>query len=202
VTAEPAWVGGPVDSGPVGGVVVGGAELPVRRRRGGDSSSDLDRAVDAAVLRRCTGPTVVLGCGPGRLTAALAARGVAALGVDSSPVAVRTTVARGGLALQRDLFGPLPGHGRWAHVLLAEGTIGIGGDPLRVLRRAAELLAPDGVVVVELEDTGPTLVERVGLDGVGALAAAAGLVLLETTVVHEHAVVVLGVRPAEERSRA
>jgi SAM-dependent methyltransferase len=194
-------------------------ELPVDRWLGGASSSDLDRAVDAAMLRHCAGPTMDLGCGSGRLTAALAVRGVSALGVDSSALAVRMTVARGGLALQRDLFAPLPGLGRWAHVLLADGNIGIGGDPLRVLRRAAELLAPDGVVVVELEATGPTLVQRlrletedgsghwfrwarVGLDGIGALAAAAGLVLLEATVVHEQAVAVLGVRRDEERSSA
>lgn len=194
-------------------------QLPVRRWLGGAASTELDRAVDAAMLSYCTGPTMDLGCGPGRLTAALAVRGVAALGVDSSALAVRMTVARGGLALQRDLFAPLPGHGRWAHVLLADGNIGIGGDPLRVLRRAAELLAPDGVVVVEVEATGPTVVDRlrletehgvgdwfrwarVGLDGIGALAAAAGLVLLDTTVVHHQAVAVLGVRPDEERNSA
>ena len=32
--------------------------------------------------------------------------------------------------LRRDLFAPLPGEGRWHHVLLADGNIGIGGDPV------------------------------------------------------------------------
>ena len=185
-------------------------QLPMRRWLGGAAASEADRAVDAAMLRHCTGPTVDLGCGPGRLTAALAVRGVAALGVDTSALAVRMTVARGGLALQRDLFAPLPGHGRWSHVLLADGNIGIGGDPLRVLRRAAELLAPDGVIIVEVAAKGATVVDRlrletedglgqwfrwarVGVDGIATLAAAAGLVLHHTTVVREHAVAVLGV---------
>ena len=43
-------------------------------------------------------------------------------------------------ALRRDVFEPLPGTGRWQTVLLADGNVGLGGDPLRVLRRAAELL--------------------------------------------------------------
>ncbi|MEO6882272.1 MAG: SAM-dependent methyltransferase, partial [Mycobacteriaceae bacterium] len=99
-------------------------ELPVGRWLGGAAATNADRVVDAAMLALCAGPTLDLGCGPGRLTAALAARGVAALGVDTSALAVRLTIARGGLALRRDLFGALPGHGRWAHVLLADGNVG------------------------------------------------------------------------------
>ena len=41
-------------------------------------------AVDLRLLDRCAGPTLDLGCGPGRLAAALAGRGVPALGVDVS----------------------------------------------------------------------------------------------------------------------
>lgn len=40
---------------------------------------------DAWLLDRCAGPVVDLGCGPGRLLVALAARGIPALGVDHSP---------------------------------------------------------------------------------------------------------------------
>lgn len=175
--------------------------LPLHRWLGA-SEAGVDGPGDAAVLARCTGPTIDLGCGPGRLTAALTARGVPALGVDTSAVAVRMTLARGALALQRDVFSPLPGAGRWQHVLLADGNVGIGGDPERLLRRCAELLGPDGTVVVELEAAGErtrraTL--RLETDtgagawfpwahlGPGAAAragAAAGLRLLDVTHVH------------------
>nr|WP_306303542.1 hypothetical protein [Rhodococcus sp. BS-15] len=57
----------------------------------------------------------------------------------------------------RDLFEPLPDTGNWSCVLLADGNIGIGGDPVRLLRRAADLLAPHGAVIAEVDapsDTG------------------------------------------------
>jgi SAM-dependent methyltransferase len=109
-------------------------------------------AADAWLLDRCTGPTLDLGCGPGRLVAALADRGVPALGVDDSPVARVLCRRRGAPMVRADVFGPLPGEGTWSHVLLADGNVGIGGDPVRLLRRAAALLAPGGTVLVE---TGP-----------------------------------------------
>jgi SAM-dependent methyltransferase len=90
-----------------------------------------------------------MGCGPGRLVAALVRRGIPALGVDASAAAVAQCRVRGAPVLRRDLFAPIPG--RWAHVLLADGNIGIGGDPLRLLRRAAALLRPRGTVLVETD---------------------------------------------------
>jgi len=104
---------------------------------------------DRWLLDRCTGPVVDLGCGPGRLVVALARRGIPALGVDVSATAVARCRARGGAVLHRDLFAALPG--RWDHVLLADGNIGIGGDPLRLLRRAVALLRPGGTVLVETD---------------------------------------------------
>ncbi|NUT92622.1 MAG: class I SAM-dependent methyltransferase [Saccharothrix sp.] len=109
---------------------------------------------DEVLLDACTGPTVDLGCGPGRLVAALVARGLVALGVDHSPVAVALTRARGGPAIRRDALGRLPGTGRWAHVLLADGNVGIGGDPVALLRRARKLLRRGGTVLVEVEPPG------------------------------------------------
>ncbi|MFB7169411.1 methyltransferase domain-containing protein [Streptomyces sp. NPDC056254] len=106
-------------------------------------------AGDESVLARCRGAVLDVGCGPGRLVAALAERGHRALGVDVSPAAVTSTVRRGGTALCRSVFGPLPGEGRWTTVLLIDGNIGIGGDPLALLDRAAELLAPGGRVIAE-----------------------------------------------------
>jgi SAM-dependent methyltransferase len=109
------------------------------------------RPGDAGLLRRCRGPVLDVGCGPGRLAAAL---GRAALGVDVCPEAVRQTRSRGAYALRRDVFDPLPREGAWRRVLLADGNIGIGGDPVRLLRRCAELLAPGGGVLVEVTAPG------------------------------------------------
>ncbi|MDV8024777.1 class I SAM-dependent methyltransferase [Rhodococcus sp. IEGM 1330] len=123
--------------------------LPLQRWMGGDTASFDDRRVDEAILALCTGSTLDLGCGPGRLTAALIARGITALGVDDSAAAVALCRARGGPARHQDLFAPLPRTGRWRHALLADGNIGIGGDPLALLHRTAQLLEPGGTLVVE-----------------------------------------------------
>ncbi|MFC9550899.1 methyltransferase domain-containing protein [Rhodococcus sp. NPDC056960] len=125
--------------------------LPLDRWMGGDASCLSDRIADRMMLTGCRGPTVDLGCGPGRLTAALVSAGVTVLGVDSSFTAVQLTIRRGGLALHRDIFAPLPRSGRWDRVLLADGNIGIGGEPVRVLRRARELLQPHGIVIAEVD---------------------------------------------------
>lgn len=109
---------------------------------------------DRGLLARCSGPTLDIGCGPGRLTRALNRLGHAALGIDVSAAAVRLARARGATALRRDVFGPLPGHGRWRHLLLADGNIGIGGEPVALLRRCRELFAADGRLHVELAPPG------------------------------------------------
>ncbi|BCJ32336.1 class I SAM-dependent methyltransferase [Actinocatenispora sera] len=109
---------------------------------------------DRALVDRCTGATLDVGCGPGRFTLAVAATGVPALGVDIAPAAVALVRARGGIALRRSVFGRLPGRGRWQHVLLADGNIGIGADPVRLLRRCRDLLAPGGTVLVEVGPPG------------------------------------------------
>jgi len=49
------------------------------------------------------------------------------------------------------------GPGRWARVLLADGNIGIGGDPDALLSRVAELLKPLGQALVEVEPPGAPL---------------------------------------------
>jgi len=100
-------------------------------------------------LANLDGPVLDIGCGPGRLVVALAERGVAALGVDASPAAVRLAIDRQATALVRSVFEPLPGTGRWRSALLFDGNIGIGGDPLRLLQRTHSLLAVGGLAVVE-----------------------------------------------------
>ncbi len=91
-------------------------------------SRDAD-AVDLQLVDACTGPTLDVGCGPGRLTAALARRGTPALGIDVCAEAVSQARLRGAAALRRDVFDPVPGEGRWHWVLLADGNIGIEGRP-------------------------------------------------------------------------
>lgn len=70
--------------------------------------------------------------------------------MDLSAHAVALARARGAAAIRRDLFSPLPGEGRWTTALLADGNIGIGGDPALLLRRVAALLTSDGVALVEV----------------------------------------------------
>jgi len=101
-----------------------------------------------------TGTVLDVGCGPGRLTAAVAATGVLAIGIDISTAAVALTRARGARALRADVFGAVPRLGRWDRVLLADGNLGIGGNPVALLARAAELLAPGGRVIAEVEPAG------------------------------------------------
>ena len=141
-----------------------GAGHPVRLTIRGDDGVDhrIDASAwcrhhlpgDRALLSRCGGPTLDVGCGPGRLTGALNKLGHPALGIDVSAAAVRLARARGAMALRRDVFGALPGHGRWRHLLLADGNIGIGGDPDRLLRRCRELVAADGRIHLELAAPG------------------------------------------------
>jgi SAM-dependent methyltransferase len=106
---------------------------------------------DQTMLDRVRGPVLDVGCGPGRLTAALHLLGHDVLGldvVDEIPVLARRAGAP--LALG-DVFGRVPREGEWRTVLLADGNIGIGGDPVRLLQRVRALLTPDGCVVVELQ---------------------------------------------------
>lgn len=125
--------------------------LPVERWQAGAHGGD------EVLLNHCEGPTLDVGCGPGRFTVELVRRGMVALGVDVSPVAVRLTRAKGAPAIRRDVFGRLPGEGRWRHVLLADGNVGIGGNPVRLLRRVNELLHSGGSALVEVDPPGSGL---------------------------------------------
>lgn len=110
---------------------------------------------EQALLADTAPPVLDVGCGPGRLVLGLARRGAVALGVDPAPAACILARDRGAPVLQRSVFEPLPGEGRWRTILLADGNIGIGGDPSRLLQRCRQLLAPDGIVVVEVMGPGP-----------------------------------------------
>ncbi|MCY7394973.1 MAG: class I SAM-dependent methyltransferase [Nocardioides sp.] len=142
---RPCTVVGVGDPGGEGDV---STRLPV-----GDWVRDAD-AADLTLLSHCEGPTLDIGCGPGRLAAALAERGRVVLGIDVVHEAVGQTRDRGVAALRRDVFQRLPGEGRWSTALLADGNVGIGGDPVALLRRTRELIDPRGRIVVEVAEPG------------------------------------------------
>lgn len=119
---------------------------------------------DEDLLSRCASPTLDIGSGPGRLTAALTRRGIRALGIDITPRAVALTRRAGGFALLRDVFDDVPWSGHWATALLADGNIGIGGHPEVLLRRVRQLIRPGGTVLAEVAPPGtPSRVDRLRL---------------------------------------
>jgi SAM-dependent methyltransferase len=155
-------------------------------------------ATDELLLTDIRGPVLDVGCGPGRHLHALATRGVFALGVDLSPVAVDLARGGGARAIVASIFDELPGSGTWRSALLLDGNIGIGGAPARLLARIRTLLSDDGEVLVELDPPDATTVAvrarietpnrvsswfawaRVSAAGVGPVARAGGFEVSET----------------------
>ncbi len=145
------------------------------------------------LLHGIAGPVLDVGCGPGRLVVGLGRLGVMALGIDPAPGAVRACRERGAPVLQRSVFQRLPAEGRWGTVLLADGNVGIGGDPVRLIARCRDLAGPEGHVLVELASAGTGLRQHrarlecghdvgpwfdwaeVGVDAIAEVAGAAGL---------------------------
>ena len=152
---------------------------------------------DQTLLTRATGTVLDVGCGPGRLTVALHERGSEVLGLELDPSLPVLARRAGAPVLRGDVFAPVPRSGEWDSLLLADGNVGIGGDAGALLRRAAELVAPTGQVLVELvpgadPPPGPVRLEGLGLTStwfrwallgraaLPATAAAAGLGVRET----------------------
>jgi SAM-dependent methyltransferase len=189
--------------------------LPAHRWLGatnGAASGDaVDDAFDDAVTGMCAGPTIELGCGPGRLVARLIRRGIPALGIDRSATAVRLAGRGGAPVLLGDVFEPLPGTGRWQTVLLVDGNVGLGGDPRRILGRAVELLGRGGRCVVEFDtevigirsrwvrlestrDVGPWFRwASVGADSAATLAAQVGLTLTGVRLIGGRVIAIMAV---------
>ncbi|MGO4342562.1 class I SAM-dependent DNA methyltransferase [Pedococcus sp. 2YAF34] len=126
-------------------------QLPVRSWTGRASRSD------RFLLDHCHGSTIDLGCGPGRLAAELRDRGHDVLGVDASRSAIAGARRRDIPVVCGSLFDPVPSEGSWGTALLADGNIGIGGDPAGLLVRAGRIIRPDGRIVVDLAPAGTGL---------------------------------------------
>ena len=109
---------------------------------------------DEQLLDQAVGPVLDIGCGPGRHVSALARRGVDCLGIDVTPSAVRLARSRGVSVVEGSIFDPVPQAGTWATGLLLDGNIGIGGDPVALLRRVASVLRPRARILVELGSPG------------------------------------------------
>ena len=62
--------------------------------------------------------------------------------------------ARGAAAIEGSIFERVRGAGTWGSALLLDGNVGIGGDPVALLRRIGALLAPGGRILVELARPG------------------------------------------------
>jgi SAM-dependent methyltransferase len=167
--------------------------IPIERFLGEPTPEELE------LLDGLPSPVLDVGCGPGRHVVALASMGVVALGVDPAPSAAALARLRGAPVLQRSIFDLAVGEGRWGGALLFDGTIGIGGDPDRLLRRIRTLLRPGGRAVLEAGAPGSSASvmarletgglrspwfpwSRVGADAVERLAAAAGF---RVCLVHE-----------------
>lgn len=134
--------------------------LRLRDESGGTVGGDWRRWLDPAepederLLDRVVEPVLDVGCGPGRHLLALARRGVQATGIDLTPEAVRLARSRGASVIEGSIFGPVPAPGAWATALLLDGNIGIGGDPVALLRRVTSLLRRRGRILVELGEPG------------------------------------------------
>jgi SAM-dependent methyltransferase len=189
---EGALLGAPEGAGGLHAVGEDGSRrrLPIGRWLGTPD------AVEETVLARAVGPVLDIGCGVGRHVVALRRRGVRAVGIEVSAVAVAIARERGAEVIEGSIFAESP-TAAWETALLLDGNIGIGGDAARLLRRAAALLAPSGRVLVELEaPAGAPRTRRVRLEGeravshwmpwhfvgveeIDGLAAGAGLVVRE-----------------------
>ena len=123
------------------------------RSRAGDRWVRPADPVDLRVLARAGwGPVLDVGCGPGRHTVALAQRGIPALGIDITSAAIARLRRSGAAALERCVFERVPGAGRYTALLLLDGNVGIGAEPVALLRRCATLVRADGTLLVETVD--------------------------------------------------
>jgi len=188
-----------------------GTQRPLAMGRWLGEAGDDDRSLVSLAVP----PVLDVGCGPGRHVLTLAAAGIPALGIDTSPSAVALARSRGACVLERSVYGRVPAAGRWGSVLLLDGNAGIGGDPEALFDRVRSLLRPGGRLLVEVEAPGfrggrlRAQIHHgrrrsswfpwafVGTDDLPRLATAAALRVVEVTQCHGRwlAVLTKGVGP-------
>lgn len=144
---QPLAAGG---GGPLRLCTVDGGTFPAATRRWWEPSSEEDQLV----LARVVAPVLDIGCGPGRHVVALSERGIDAFGLEMDPRLVDVARRRGADVLQGSVFDPLAFVRPWRSVLLLDGNLGIGGDPVRLLTRVRSLLGRCGRVLAELDPPG------------------------------------------------
>jgi hypothetical protein len=71
--------------------------------------------------------------------------------MDLTPDFVALAQRRQRPVVLHSVFDHVPGDAQWNWALILDGSIGIGGDPVALLRRVGCLLAPGGQVLVETE---------------------------------------------------
>lgn len=167
------------------------------------------------LLAAVSTPLLDVGCGPGRVVAAVASLGLPALGIDAAPAAVSRAASGGVPALRRSVFDRLPGEGRWRTIVLLDGNVGIGGDVGALLTRCGAMLAADGEVLVEVAAdgspprSGPARLVASGTrspwfpwawvdaPALGSFAGASGLVVRSLTVLEGRYFVSLARSPGQ-----
>ena len=94
----------------------------------------------------------------------------------STPPASRSRLARalGATACAGRSSSRCPARAAGTRVLLADGNIGIGGDPVALLTRCRDLIAPAGRVLVELDPPGHRVAVATGCGSSTARSGAAG----------------------------
>ncbi|KQR20277.1 hypothetical protein ASF79_12055 [Agreia sp. Leaf335] len=132
------------EAGPISSTA--GARLELDFDKWSDDADDIDHSL----LRNARGPILDIGCGPGRMVRAAGRLGLVALGLDVSPEVV-AMARRGGVAVALgSVFERVPAEGLWGTALLIDGNVGIGGDVAALLVRCRDILAPSGVLIVEV----------------------------------------------------
>ena len=128
--------------------------LPWVRAVRGDAIASRRLVTDAAIVQVVIGQrprsVIDLGCGEGWLVRALAAKGIAALGVDAVPALVDSAAAAGGRFVTADYAAIAAGAlGERADAVICNFSLLGEASVDRLLQAMPALLEPSGVVIIQ-----------------------------------------------------